>query len=311
MRLGGLATSMFKSKVALVRDPGKPPHVAKSPDKPTQQGSTTTQAGEPEQPRFWAHVYGMEGQHVGSAFMARDYMGRLNAPSTSASVSAPPLLALSEEQSQSQSQPRQKVQKPRRREKKRERPIGPRIFIGQPLASWKICAVRDLEPSADMSVGENVDEAMAGKGKGRARGHRWYIGNSAALFEPYGRMPGSGMASPMSVLSRCSTPGMHSDRSLTPLSELAADDWPQPEVGECSEWAPRGVGVGVGTVIGNGASDLSGPPGLFSGQGGVGPETIADMMYTDQGSTSTTLSQQDVERAISAALAAISVEPPC
>lgn len=241
MRLGGLAASIFKSKVTLVRDDddGDRVHASKSPAAVTRRDASET--GLSTQSQFWAHVYGIEGDRVGKAFMTRDYMERLHAPPSS-SLSLPP-----------------KAQKPTRRAKKR---VGPRVFIGRPLASWKVRAVRDVEPSVDVDVS-----------KGKGRGNRWYVGDAAALYEPYGRMPGPSPTPPSTSSSRCSTP----------VAEMEDGNWPQPEVGECCEWAPA----------------------LPPGPSGLAGEDVAD----EGGSTS--LSDQDLARAISAALAALSVDASC
>lgn len=301
MRLGGLAASIFKSKVTLVRDAGEPLHRAKPPDTVASRDANETTVSEPAvHPQFWAHVYGMEGERVGRAFMTREHMERLHAPS-----SVSPMLDLPQASSQSL----KKAPKPARREKKQDNPKGSRVFIGQPLASWKVRAIRDLEPSA------NMDGAVGGKGKGKARWSRtrWYVGDPAALHAPYGRMPGYvwGTTSPTS--SRCSTPAICSDGSLTPLSEPEADDcrWPQPAVGECCEWAPP---LPPSMVAGC-APDLTGLTGAAGlGLGlGSGVEATMDGVNGDseRGSVSTgTLSEQDLARAISAALAALSVDLP-
>jgi len=317
MRLGGLAASLLKTKVTLVRDVGKPLYRANSPPKPTMRRSasatTTTATPEPGalpiQPQFWAHVYGMEGERVGSAFMTQAQMERLHAREPS----PPPL---------SKSQPLKKARKSAKHDK--EKTKGPRVFIGRPLASWKVRAVRDLNPSVEVE----------GKGKEKENTRRRrYIGNRAPLYDSYGRMPGT--ASPTSPSSRCSTPALDSDGSLTPLHELEAgsDYWPQPEVGECCSWAPPPP---PGTIIHGLPSDPPGLPGpcaeelpgpvqpIAVGTGldmderqslASGPNSGVEMeMEMDLGSerrsASTALSEEDLARAISAALAALSVDLP-
>lgn len=299
MRLGGLATSLFKSKVTLVRDAGGSLRRTKSPDNATRRDANET--GLSTQSKFWAHVYGLEGEHVGSAFTTREHMERLNAPPSSLS------LALQKGPSQTK-----KAQKPTRRDKKRDKSRGPRVFIGKPLASWKVRVARDLEPSVDMDL-----DVGKGKGKEREGGGRWYIGNPTVLHEPYGRMPGTASPAPLSTSSRCSTPVVCSDRSLTPLSGLDVDsNWPQPEVGECCDWAPLPPPA-MGVVVDRRASDsgLTGLLGSFETGGvdpplGLGVDGTTDGVLSgdERGSTSTTLSERDLVRAISAALAALSTQ---
>lgn len=302
MRLGGLAASLFKSKVTLVRDDGD----AKSPSKPVDArrsaSAATTPTPEPgalPQPsQFWAHVYGMEGERVGSAFMTRQHMEHLQ---TGAQALAPP---------PPKPQPPKKARQPAKRDKERDKAKGPRVFVGRPLASWKVRTVRDLEPSTDIETTTRGKEAGKGKGKEREREsprRRCYIGNPAPLYEPYGRMPGSARMTPLS--SRCSTPVFDSDGSLTPLSELEveAEDWPQPEVGECCSWAPP---LPPGTIAHGRFSPLvevTGSPGVVGS--GLGVEMNMDV-GDERRSASTVLSEEDMARAISAAFAALSVELP-
>ncbi|KAF8552158.1 hypothetical protein OG21DRAFT_1511807 [Imleria badia] len=345
MRLGGLAASLFKTKVTLVRDASKAPPRAPSPPPPNanapQRSASTRTTPTPEPgalpvpvpTQFWAHVYGLEGDRVGSAFMTRDQMERLQTQGPSQPPQPPVPLSLPK-----------RVRKPTRRAREREETRkGPRLFVGRPLASWKIRAVRDLEPSVDIDLAsgkgkgkdkgkgkeqENSQEAGTGTGPRTgtgagltslsARQRRCYVGNPAPLYEPYGRMPpGPDTASPTPasrpLSSRRTTPVLYSDGSLSPLSEFEAggeaggNDWPQPEVGECCSWAPP-----PGAVV----QDPEPPPGVdVVGTGtGVGGEVVEMEVEMDGGdkrrSASTALSEEDLARAISAALAALSVNPP-
>ncbi|KAH0826383.1 hypothetical protein J3R83DRAFT_5348 [Lanmaoa asiatica] len=322
MRLGGLAASIFKTKVTFVRDVSEPPHRVKPSGTRRSASEVTTPTPEPgvlpTQSQFWAHVYGMEGEHMGSAFMTREHMERLHTHGPS------PSLGL---------QPPKKAEKPTRRGKKREKPRGPRVFVGRPLESWKVRALRDLEPSVDVETirgkgkgkGNTADNRLASATPGSSRRRRCFIGNPVPLHEPYGRMPGT--VSPAPPSSRSLTPALDSDGSLTPLSELEADYWPQPEVGECCSWAPPPP---PGTIVHSLSSDSSSFSGPFSGEvpgpgltGVVGTETDLvgqqgsgveinmdmdlDVNKVEQGSASTALSEEDLARAISAALAALSV----
>lgn len=211
MRLGGLAASIFKSKVTLVQDVGQPLHRPKSPDSTTQGDANETGTGSSTQPQFWAHVYGFEGERVGSAFIAREHMERPIVAPSSSMLSHP----------NAPSQPPKKAQKPKRLQKKRDKSRGSRMLVEEPLAS------RDLEPSADVDLDVS-------KGKGRGRGGRQYVRNSLVPHELC--IPGTASPTPLSTPSRCSTPVICSDGSLTPLSELEADcNWLQTEVGACSK----------------------------------------------------------------------------
>lgn len=302
MRLGGLATSLFKTKVTLVRDAG-PRHRTQSlsaqanaqPSTSTRTTPTPEPGAMPRQPQFWAHVYGMEGERMGQAFMTRENMERLQTRGRS----PPPPLS---------KQPPKKARRPKR-DKEREKPRGPRVFIGNPPATWKVCAVRDLEPSA------NVEAWIKGKGKQKEtmgdRRRRCYIGDPAPLHEPYGRMPGT--ASPTPPSSRCSTPVLDPEGSSTPLSDPEADNcnWPQPEVGECCSWAPPPP---PGTIAPSISTGLSGPlTSDLPDVGQPGPSGV-DMdvdVEDERASTSTALSEEELARAINAALAALSVGPSC
>lgn len=363
MRLGGLAASLFKTKVTLVRDASKDKSIPRAPSPPPSATPTPTPepSATPMQTQFWAHVYGLEGERVGSAFMTRDQVKRLQ-------TQGPPSVPLSQ-------LPAKRVRKPtkRARERAREREEtrkGPRVFVGRPLASWKVRAVRDLEPSVDvdssgkgkgkgkeMEKGEEQadaqgqgqgqgteqttgTEAGTGTGPASARRRRCYIGHAAPLYEPYGRMPGT--ASPTraarsrTTTSRCATPVLHSDRALMPLSEpegeatVGADNWPQPEVGECCSWAPPPPlpsGAGMQGLADPCAGGLPGPGPLASDVDGVGSGTttspgagagasasgeMGDMAVDggDDRASSRALSEEDLARAISVALAALSVDAP-
>lgn len=196
MRVSGLAASISKSKVTLVRDVGQPLHRPKSPDTTTQRDANG--AGLSTQSQFWAHVYGLEGERVGSAFMTGEHVGCLTVTPSSSMPSHP----------KAPSQSLKKAQTPMRREKKRDKSRGSRVLIEEPPASWKVSAVRDSEPSADADLAVNK-----GKGKERRRGGRKYIRS----------VPRTASLTPLSIPSRCSTPVICSDGSLTPLSDLEVD----------------------------------------------------------------------------------------
>lgn len=302
MRLGGLAASILKTKVTLVRDVGKPLRSRQDDDGNVNARRSASHATTPTpepgalpmQSQFWAHVYGIEGERVGSAFMTRG-----------ASLMQPPPPPPRKERTEKE----QREKHRRRREKKKTREKtktkrGPRVFIGCPRASWGIRGVRDVEPSVDVGA---PDEQRAGTSTATARRRRCYIGSRAALYEPYGRMPGS--ASP--------TPVLDSDGSLTPLSELELEldgegegegeggmgYWPQPEVGECCSWAPPPP---PGTIDGLSLA-IPGAVGLsLDVDTDMGVAAIVD----ERGSASTALSEEDMVRAISAALAAVNGVQP-
>ncbi|KAI5980940.1 hypothetical protein EDD15DRAFT_2185252 [Pisolithus albus] len=147
-------------------------------------------------PNFRAHVHNLEGQHLGAAYKEE--------PS--------PI--------------------PKPLEKR-----APRVFIGRPLNSWKVRSVRDLEAMSDKvtSFMENLEKQGKGKGKGKAveSSLRLFIGNRAALHEPFGPMfsalsPGS---------SRSSSPEIGSENRLLQIPETDGF-WPQPDVGESCVWRP-------------------------------------------------------------------------
>jgi len=304
-----------------VRDVGEPLHRHRLPsthmDGQRNTSETTTPTPEPGAvsipSQFWAHVYGMEGERMGSAFMTREQMERMQARGPS----HPPPPSISH--------PPKKAQKPSQLKKKREKTRRPRVFVGRPLVSWEVHTVRDLEPSVD--VEEIWDETKRKNGAIGApffapRRPRCYIGNPAPLHEPYGRMPRT--VSPTPSFSRDSSPERDSDRSLTPLSELETIYWPQPAVGEGCSWAPPGA-----TMWGP-LPSLEPPPGAMgeaelavwqgpisgSGSGTSTGEDVVDLGLgvaaegTEPRPVSTrALSQEDMARAISAALAALTVDP--
>ncbi|KAF9235977.1 hypothetical protein BU15DRAFT_50737 [Melanogaster broomeanus] len=280
MRGGGFAGSRLQTNVTLVRDELDPKRVEPEP-------SSSAVAAPPPKPMFWAHVYGMEGERVGRAFIS--------------SASA----AMGDSQA---GQPKQKPKQKPKKKQKLEEPGLPRVFVGRPQKSWKIRALRDLEPSADCGAwsrngnGKGKKANDAGNGNGDCNGAatdrrplRVFIGSPAALHEPYSRMRRTPDSTPTS--SRCSSPGPDSDGCLTPLSELedAVDYWPQPDIGECCAWGP--------------------PPPLFPPL--VGPATDADADSWSSGGplgpgaaasvqrSVSMMSDEEVARAISAALAAI------
>ncbi|KAG2074523.1 hypothetical protein BDR04DRAFT_1008079, partial [Suillus decipiens] len=199
-RGGGFAGSRTKSGILLVPDGSR-----------VQDRSITPQPPESApQTMFWAHVYGLEGERVGRAFV------------DDASASAPVRHTQSVKQRAQSGSSKQKV---KAKHKKKSR-----VFIGTPLSEWKIRTIKDLEPSAMIPplVSEEKYEYV-GKGKGKAvERPRVYIGDARWLYVPYTRMPPSS--------SRASSPDseleLDSDGSLTPLEDLEGVGWPQPEVGE-------------------------------------------------------------------------------
>jgi len=224
MRTGAFVGPRVQSKLTFMRDSVPAPPI----------DSTETAASTSETPNFWAHVYGLEGEHLGGAYWnqaASRPSGMANGRGT---------------------------HKP------------PRVFIGHPQEYWKVRSARYLEPMSD-SVSAFVDSlGNQGKGKGKAidRPLRLFVGNPAALHEPFERMP----RTPSPASSRSSSPGID---GLTPLSQLKSY-WPQPDVGEWCSWEP--------------------PPPLGA-EFGV-PE--------DERGVSLALSDEQVARAIHVALAALS-----
>ncbi|KAG2127457.1 uncharacterized protein EDB93DRAFT_1096540 [Suillus bovinus] len=198
MRGGGFAGSRTKSGILLVPDDSRVQDVRMTPEPPKST----------PQKMFWAHVYGLEGERVGRAFI------------DDASASAPVR----------HTQPvKQRAQNVQSKQKIKAKLKKPKVFVGMPLREWKIRTIRDLEPSAVISPfvpGEN----HSGKGKGRAvERPRVYIGDAKWLYVPYTRMPVS------SYSSWASSPDseLDSDGTLTPLEDLEEGmGWPQPEVGE-------------------------------------------------------------------------------
>lgn len=212
MRGGGFAGSRTKSGIVVVPDADQAQDTQTMPEPPASAPQTM----------FWAHVYGLEGERVGRAFIG--------------DATAPPMQP--NRLSKSKSKPTQRKPKPKPEAKPKEKK--PRVFIGMPLSEWKVRSFRDLEPSTSIPplVAEEENYMGEGKGKGKAvERPRVFIGDARWLHMPYARMP----ASPGS--SRASSPApesggeqeleLDSDGSLTPLEDLEeAMDWPQPDVGE-------------------------------------------------------------------------------
>ncbi|KAG2367618.1 hypothetical protein BDR07DRAFT_1393096 [Suillus spraguei] len=160
---------------------------------------------------FWAHVYGLEGERVGRAFI------------DDASASAPVRPRQSAKQRAQNGSSKHKVKaKPKKKS---------RVFIGTPLSEWKIRTIKDFEPSAVVPPLVS-EEKYVGKGKGKAvERPRVYIGDARWLYVPYTRMPLSSY--PSRTSSSDSELELASDGSLTPLEDLEEGmGWPQPEVGE-------------------------------------------------------------------------------
>ncbi|KIK81166.1 hypothetical protein PAXRUDRAFT_833041 [Paxillus rubicundulus Ve08.2h10] len=286
MRGGGFAGSRIQTKVTLIRDEPKPMHSRRSLLNGNKvDASTTPESSSSTAPpaMFWAHVYGLEGERVGSAIINPEYAASLSKAGLRSAqpvcVPAPP--------------------PPQAHKQKQKKADQPRIFIGRPQRSWKIRATRDLEPSSDCVAAcaqndPNADVDGLGNGHGNAHGKgkdkaidgrplRVFIGNPTVLREPYARMP----CTPAQTSSRVSSPGPDSDGTLTSLSELEADYWPQPGVGESCSWAPP----------------LS-PPCLHGGT--VLPGSVVLPAALDiQRSVSMAMSEEELARAISAALAAL------
>ncbi|KAI6112238.1 hypothetical protein EDD16DRAFT_1484920 [Pisolithus croceorrhizus] len=167
--------------------------------KPVSESASATAISEPSAesvPNFRARVYGLEGQHLGVA--------NRKGPS--------PI--------------------PKPLEKR-----APRVFIGRPLNSWKVHSVRDLEavPDKVTTFMENLEKQGKGKGKGKAVEFplRLFIGNRAALHEPFGPMFSA--LSPASSRSPSPEPG--SENRLPQVPEVEGY-WPQPDVGESCVWRP-------------------------------------------------------------------------
>lgn len=164
---------------------------------PVSGDASTTAVSKPSaESNFWAHVYNLEEQHLGAAYREE--------PS--------PI--------------------PKPLEKRT-----PRVFIGRPLKSWKVRSVRDLEAMSDKvtTFMENLEKQGKGKGKGKAVEFplRLFIGNRAALHEPFGPMFSA--LSPAS--SRSPSPELGSENRLLQIPE-AEGFWPQPDVGESCVWRP-------------------------------------------------------------------------
>ncbi|KAG2755116.1 hypothetical protein P692DRAFT_20719172 [Suillus brevipes Sb2] len=208
-RGGGFAGSRTKSGILLVPDDSHVQDRPKTPEPPESASQTM----------FWAHVYGLEGERVGRAFI------------DDASASAP---VRPTQPAKQHAQTWKSKQKAKAKLKKK-----PRVFIGTPLREWRIRTIKDLEPNAAIPPLVS-EENYVGKGKGKAiERPRVYIGDPRWLYVPYTRMPAS------SYSSRTSSPDsefeLDSDGTLTPLEDLEEGmGWPQPEVGESVTvtWGP-------------------------------------------------------------------------
>ncbi|KAG0702573.1 hypothetical protein DFH29DRAFT_1069086 [Suillus ampliporus] len=204
MRGGGFAGSRTKSGILLVPDD-------------SQAGQSQDRQITPEPPKsapqtiFWAHVYGIEGERVGRAFI------------DDASASVPAIKPAKQRAKNEQTKP--KVTAKAKSKKK------PRVFIGTPLPEWKIRSFKDLDFCAEIPPLVS-EESRGGKGKGKAiERPRVFIGDARWLYLPYSRMPMSSHSSRASSLD--SEFELDSDGTLTPLEDLEEMmDWPQPEVGE-------------------------------------------------------------------------------
>ncbi|KAH7890317.1 hypothetical protein F5I97DRAFT_1971899 [Phlebopus sp. FC_14] len=195
--------SRIRSRVVFVPDEPKSTHESR-----LGRNTNETLQMQESKTTFWAHVYGMEGERVGSAFIGPEHAASL-----------------------SNSAPGQPPAKPPRPKK----PKPPRIFIGHPRKSWKIRSVRDLDPPADSQSASSSGNKGEGKGKGAdGRPLRLYIGDPTFLHRPFERMP----VLPTSSSFSRSSPEFESDGTLTPLSELEDGYWPQPNVGESCLWQP-------------------------------------------------------------------------
>ncbi|OJA10717.1 hypothetical protein AZE42_04276 [Rhizopogon vesiculosus] len=214
MRGGGFAGSPTKSGIVLVPDVDQPQDIQTIPELPASAPQTM----------FWAHVYGLEGERVGRAFV-----GDTTAPKQPTKVHAPNVLSKSKLELEPKPKPKPKLEAKPKEAK-------PRIFIGLPLREWKVRTFRDLEPCASILPPVVEGGSHVGKGKGKAvERPRMYIGDARWLHVPYARMP----VSPPSPSSRTSSPSpeseleLDSDGSLTSLEDLEeVMDWPQPDVGE-------------------------------------------------------------------------------
>ncbi|KAH7923374.1 hypothetical protein BV22DRAFT_968351, partial [Leucogyrophana mollusca] len=173
-------------------------HVVLVPDK----GSPSkTHTPPPNAPKLWATVYGLSGERVGQA-----YIGDETQPLAS------------------RAEPKAKAKRPRK----------PHVFIGVPQPSWGVKSFKYLDEAAD----DVPDAMLQGNVKGKVadgRRVRMYIGDRSALYQPFKRMSDLDPPSP----SRSPSPELSdSDGTLTPLSELEATYWPQPDVGESCHWEP-------------------------------------------------------------------------
>lgn len=189
MRTASFTGPRIQPNVTVVRD--------RASAKPVSGSASATAISEPSAesvPDFWAHVYGLEGQHLGVAYRKE--------PS--------PI--------------------PKPLEKR-----APRVFIGRPLSSWRVRSVRDLEalPDKVTTFMENLEKQGKGKGKAVEFPPRLFIGNRAALHEPFGPMFSA--LSPASSRSPSPEPG--SENRLLQVPEMEGY-WPQPDVGESCVWRP-------------------------------------------------------------------------
>lgn len=217
MRGGGFAGLRAKSGIVLLPD-ASPSNQAQDvqtiPEPPTSAPQTM----------FWAHVYGLEGERVGRAFIG-------DASTISAPAMQPAKGGAPNGISKQKQKPTQKP-KPKPKPIAKLKPKKPRVFIGLPLREWKVRTFRDLEPSAPIPPLVAEEETYVGKGKGKAvERPRVYIGDARWLYVPCARMP----VSPKSSRASSPEPGdeLDSDGSLTPLEDLEeAMDWPQPDVGD-------------------------------------------------------------------------------
>jgi hypothetical protein len=218
MRGGGFAGSTKSGKVMLIPDAEAQAQDVQSTPEPSASAPQTM---------FWAHVYGLEGERVGRAFMG-DASATTSAPPTQPAKGRAPN-ALSKSKSKPKQQRKPTVEAKLKKKK-------PRVFVGMPLREWKVRAFRDLEPNAPIPPLVAKEDNYVGRCKGKAvERPRMYIGDPRCLYLPYSRMPVSLHS------SRAPSPDsegeldldLDSDGSLTPLEDLEeAMDWPQPDVGE-------------------------------------------------------------------------------